>query len=335
VFSYLEFIGCLLSSVNEGKMQKPRTIVVTVPGMIGDSDLAELREYSEVEYKEIDKVDEERLAALCDGFDYLMLNYDVVKKLSEQFYANAPVKRLKAIAADITGMDWSSPAGARREGVTLLNIPHYSTESVAESILSEILLHSRQRHSAYEDEIKGRPVVGRKGFNLRGSTAGVVGAGSIGSRVAELLSAIGMRVILWNRTPLGSPSEVSLEELFKQSKVICVCLRTVTEGPEKNVNIIGDRLLSLCRGTVIVNLANDQLVDHRAMERQIELGGIIGYSADRDKALLESSLAKLDSVHLPPANAWSSDESLDTLRKIWVDNVVAAIKGFPQNVYMD
>jgi phosphoglycerate dehydrogenase-like enzyme len=316
-------------------MQKPKTLVVTIPGMIGDSDLAELREYSEVEYREVDRIDEQSLASLCVGFDYLMLNYDVVKKLSEQFYTYAPVRSLKAIAADITGMDWASPSGASREGVMLLNIPHYSTESVAESVLAEILLHSRQRHSAYVDEIKGREVIGRKGFNLRGSIAGVVGVGSIGKRVAEMLSAIGMQVILWNRTALNLPSEVSLEELFKRSKVICICLRTVKQGADRNVNIIGDELLGLCNGAVVVNLANSQLVDHTAMAQHIQSGTIIGYSADRDKALLESNLAKLDAVHLPPANAWFSDESLNTLRETWVANVVSAIKGSPQNVYLD
>jgi phosphoglycerate dehydrogenase-like enzyme len=316
-------------------MPKPKTLIVTVPGMIGDNDLAELRKYSDVDYREFDRIDEEALASLCEGFDYLMLNYDVVTKLSEQFYAYRPVKGLKAIAADITGMDWASPSGARREGVTLLNIPHYSTESVAESILAEILLHSRQRHSAYVDEIRGREVIGRKGFNLRGSTAGVVGVGSIGRRVAELLSAVGMHVVLWNRTALNSPSEVSLEELFRLSKVICVCLRTVTEGIGSNVHIINDKLLSLCNGAVIVNLANSRLVDHDALIKYLESGIIVGYSADRNKALLESPLAQIDSVHLPPANAWFSDESLDTLRSTWVANVVSAINGVPQNVYTD
>jgi phosphoglycerate dehydrogenase-like enzyme len=316
-------------------MPRPKTLVVTVPGMIYESDLAMLRQHSAVEYQEVTGVDEKKLAAMCEGFDYLMLNYDVIKKLSEQFYAYPPVKSLKAIAADITGMDWASPSGARREGVMLLNIPHYSTESVAESILAEILLHSRQRHNAYVDQIKGREIVGRKGFNLRGATAGIVGVGSIGKRVAELLSAIGMRVVLWNRTPLNSPSEVSLEDLFKISKVICICLRTVTQGAGCNVNIVGDKLLSLCKGSVIVNLANSQLVDHSAMTKYLESGGITGYSADRTKALVESPLAQFETVHLPPANAWYSDESLDTLRKTWVANIISAINGSPQNIYMD
>jgi lactate dehydrogenase-like 2-hydroxyacid dehydrogenase len=94
-------------------------------------------------------------------------------------------------------------------------------------------------------------------------------------------------------------------------------------------------LLSLCNGAVIVNLANSRLVDHDALIKYLESGIIVGYSADRNKALLESPLAQIDSVHLPPANAWFSDESLDTLRSTWVANVVSAINGVPQNVYTD
>jgi phosphoglycerate dehydrogenase-like enzyme len=117
-------------------MASARTIVVTVPDMIGDSDLEPLRQLGEVRYHETDHVTEEQLAELCAGFDYLMLNYDVIKQLSADFYGHDNVRRLRAISADITGMDWASPEHAEKNGVKLLNIPHYSTESVAETILA-------------------------------------------------------------------------------------------------------------------------------------------------------------------------------------------------------
>lgn len=316
-------------------MTKPKTLVVTVRDMIGEEDLVPLRQVSEVDYHETAAVSEAELAERCGGYDYLMLNYDVIKHISDSFYAAPNVKALSAIATDITGMDWASPHAAAINGVRLLNIPHYSTESVAETTLAEVLLHSRQRHSAYIDEIRGREVEARKGINLLNRTAGIVGLGSIGTRVADLLAAAGMTVVAWNRSPRPGYTIVPLPELFATAKVICICLKTVRSGPEANVRIITDELLARCNGSIVINLANVDLVDHDAMAKQIEAGRVAAYTVERSPALLTSALGGLDAVHMPPSNSWFSDESLQTLRETWVANVLAAIKGEYPNLYTD
>ena len=316
-------------------MAMPRTLVVTVPGMISDEGLSGLRQRSEVDYVERDSVSEQELADLCAGHDYLMLNYDVIKQLTPAFYEHENVRALEAISTDITGMDWAATAGAARHGVRLLNIPHYSTESVAESILCEILLHSRQRHSAYVDEIRGRDVEAREGFNVRNRRAGVIGLGSIGSRLAELLDAVGMDIVGWNRSPREDRRLLSLEEVFETSKVICICLKTVRSGPDANLGIIGRDLLMRCNQAVIVNLANVDLVDHEAMAEAIAAGKVIGYSVERKKELLDSPLGSADAVHMPPSNAWSSPESLKALQETWVANITEAMDGRYPNQYVE
>lgn len=319
-------------------MTKPKTIIATIPGMIAEDDLVALREVSDVTYYEASGLTQDELAERCSGFDYLMLNYDVVKRLDEVFYSNPNIKALKAISTDITGMEWANPALAARHGVTLLNTPRYSTESVAESILCEVLLHSRKVHAAYRDLVRGAEPEARKGINLKDRTAGVVGLGSIGSRVAELLAAVGMNVLGWNRTPRQLPnvSAVSLEELFKRSEVICLGLKTVTQGKSSTVGFVGKELLDLCRpGLILVNLAGRQLVDHDALLPYLETGRIVGYSVTRSEKTLGLAIAKFDCVSMPPANAWFSDESLRMLRQIWAGNIISAIAGNPQNVFAE
>lgn len=308
-------------------MTQLRTILSTVPDMIGEDDLVNLRTRSHLDYREFNRIEEADLADLCNGYDYLMLNYDVVKELSPGFYRREQVQSLRAISVDITGMDWASPEAASEAGVKLLNIPHYSTESVAETTLSEVLLHSRQRHLAYMDEIHGRPVEARKGINLQGRTAGVVGLGSIGTRVAELLSAVGMKVVAWNRTPraVAYESVSSLEHLFNISDVICLCVKTVREGTEQNVNFVDDKLLSHCNSSIIVNLANRDLVDHEALTNHLQGGSVAAYSVEYSQSLKDSALGQLDQVHFPPSNSWLSDESLSTLRHVWVQNIIDAM----------
>ncbi|QGZ96619.1 2-hydroxyacid dehydrogenase [Terricaulis silvestris] len=319
-------------------MTSIKTLVATVPGMIGDEELKPLRELSEVVYREEARLTQEELALACAGADYLMLNYDVVKTLTDGFYAAPAVRALKAISVDITGMEWANPHLARRHGVLLMNTPRYSTESVAESTLAEVLLHSRKLHLGYKDMIAGREPEIRKGINLKGRTAGIVGLGSIGARVAEVLSAIGMRVIAWNRTPLNltGVTQVSLPDLFARCDVICLCLKTVTEGAQRNVGAISDELLVRAQpGTILINLAGIQLVDHDALYREMLSGRFAGYSVGRNPTTIALDLAKLDSVSMPAENAWFSDESLALLRDIWVGNIVSAIHGAPQNVFVE
>ncbi|ASW55789.1 2-hydroxyacid dehydrogenase [Plantactinospora sp. KBS50] len=313
-------------------MTSAKTIVVTVPGMIADGDLEPLRQLGEVRYHETDQVTEEQLAELCASFDYLMLNYDVIKRLSPDFYRHDNIRALSAISADITGMDWASPEHAATNGVKLLNIPHYSTESVAETILAEVLLHARQRHSAYMDRIRQREVQERKGINLAGRRAGVIGLGSIGSRVAELLSAIGMDVVAWSKTPRDGRTNTPLDELFASSEVICLCVKTIREGEGTNVGMVDSALLERCQNAIIVNLANPDLVDHDALAEQLKSGKVAAYTVE-SSAELEARLGSFDQVHLPPHNSWLSDESFATLREVWVENVIEAAKGsFPNLV---
>jgi len=320
-------------------MKKPCTLVATIPGMIGEADLAPLKAKSDVRYCERNSISEGELAGMCSGIDYLMLNMDVVPKtgsvkLTPRFYESPAVKALKTIAVDMTGMDYFSPSAAKSAGVQVQNIPHYSTRSVAESILAEVFLHSRQRHLAYQDALLGHPVKVRKGINLLGRTAGIVGYGSIGSTVGGLLAAIGMNVIAWNRSPKNLVKQVDLPELFESSDVICICLKTVHSGGERNIGAISDALLSKCNGSIVVNLANDLLVDANAMSSALTTARVKGYSVEASEDC-KRILGSHPEVHFPPSNAWDSDESMATLRSVWVQNVISAIAGSAQNVYLD
>lgn len=312
-----------------------KTLVVTIPNMITEADLLLLKQVSEITYQEMSSVSQEHLAEMCQGYDYLMLNYDVVKKLDESFYSHPNIKALKGISTDITGMDWADPESAKKYDVLLMNTPGYSTESVAESVLCEILLHSRKIHTAYIDRIQRKVPEARKGINLKGRTVGIIGLGSIGTRLAEILQGIGMSVVGWNRSPkeIFGVTMMSVDELMKTSDVVCVCLKTVTEGSESTVNFLSKELLAHARhGQIIINLAGKQLVDHDALYEKIIDGTVSGYSVTRSDVLLGHNISKLDQVSMPPANAWFSDESLQALRQIWVGNIVSVVKGMPKNV---
>jgi phosphoglycerate dehydrogenase-like enzyme len=320
----------LTEIANIKKGSKASVLVVSIKGIIDQSDLTSLKKIANVDLVITEPVSEEKLAEMCSGYDFLMLNMDSVKqkgnyKLTRSFYSK--VKNLKAICVDMTGLDYFSPEEAKKHNVELVETNDYSTRSVAETILGEILLHSRNRHLSYMDMVDGKEPEARKGINLLNKTAGIVGYGNIGSEVADILRAIGMNVIAWDPFPKPGLDSVSLEELFEKSDVISINAKTITTGKDNNVGMINSKLLKKCKNTIIVNLANFVLVDNEALILAIKTEKVLGYSVQAvglqgTDIKTKEKLSKLKNVHLCPADAWDSDESRQLLKKIWVENMI-------------
>lgn len=311
---------------------KPKTLVVTISGMIDRKDLAPLREVSQVDYHEVKSISEDALAKKCSGYDYLMLNMDSLPlkghvKLTSKFYSSKSIEGLKMISVDMTGLDLFSPEEAEANGVRLKNISDYSTESVAESVLAEVLLHARQRHLGYMDMVKGKDQEPRKGINLLNKTAGIVGYGNIGSRVADLLKGIGMNVMAWDPFPRAGLEVHPLARIFDRADVICVLAKTVLEGEDSNVDMIDYDLMKRSKGAILVNLANPNLVSMDGVQRALRSGAISAYSYQKEYGSgKRDKIESMPSVHVCPPNAWDSDESREDLKGAWMDNVIKDIQ---------
>jgi phosphoglycerate dehydrogenase-like enzyme len=152
---------------------------------------------------------------------------------------------------------------------------------VAEHALMLALCVARQTVRLAEATARGDWAI-RDGFlscELRGRRAGIVGLGSIGSRVAELSAAFGMDVVGWTRRRRSDSSvaQVDLDELFATSDVIHLC---VALAPE-TTRMIGATALAMMRpGALLVNTARGQLVDLAALAAALEQGRLGGYATD-------------------------------------------------------
>jgi len=311
---------------------KPKTIIVTIAGMIEQKDLGPLKAVSDVKYHEVKSISEDALAKKCEGYDYLMINMDALPlqgkvKLSDSFYSKDSVKNLKMISVDMTGMDYFSPDAAEKNEVKLKGISDYSTESVAESVLAEVLLHSRQRHMAYIDLVKGKKQEARKGINLLNKTAGIIGYGNIGSRVGDLLKGIGMNVMAWDPFPKAGLEVHSMKKIFDKADVICVLAKTILEGKDSNVDLVDYELMKRSNGAILINLANPSLVSKDGLYRAIKSGAISAYSYQKEYGSdKKDKIDSLPNVHVCPPNAWDSDESREELKKEWMGNIIQDIK---------
>lgn len=302
-----------------------KILIATIPGMIERTDVKCLGEICKIDWLICDHISEKELAEKSREYDYMMLNYDVVENLTSDFYDGVKGGNLEVISTDITGMSWANPLLAKKAGIKLLNTANYCTESVAEYSIAQILLYAKRFNMGYKDIRDGREPEARKTFNILGKTIGIIGLGNIGTRVAEIARGMGFKVIGYNYVPVSVEGVelVDLETLFRSSDFISLHLKTV---PGKTEGIIDEKLLSLCkRNCFFENQADEKLINMGDLKNALEKKMIAGYGAVRSSE--NEELEGFDDVILSPANAWNSDESMENLKRIWMNNIIEFDKG--------
>lgn len=302
-----------------------KILIATIDGMIEKEDTKPLLDIGEVDWIVKEHIDEIELANIAKDYDYLLLDFDIILNLTEEFYKIVANTKLKAISTDITGMSWAKPKLSKEYGIKLLNTTNYCTEGVAEYSFAQILLFAKQFHLTYKDYRDNKELVPRKTIDVLNKTIGIVGLGNIGIRVAEIAKAFGMNVIAYNRTPkeIEGVKLVDLESLFKESDFISLNLKTV---PGVTEGMITKDLLKLCKNTCFIeNQADHVIVNNDDLVWALRNNVIAGYGAVLNNKTKD--LKEFDNAILFPANAWLSNESLDNLKRIWVNNIVEFDKG--------
>ena len=314
-------------------MTKPKVLIVTIPDMISPEDWKNLEEIADVNYLERGSITERELVDELDGYDYLMLNYDVVKELSEDFYKEIKARNcsLKAISTDITGMSWAGIKFAEKHGIMLMNTSAYSTIAVAEFTLALLLLHVKGLNTLFEDRIAGKPDESKKNGTLYKKTLGIIGLGNIGSEFAHMAQGLNMNIIGWNKSSKDVPgvTNVSLEDVFSKSDFVSLHIET----NDQTIGLIDSKYLSLLkRGVLLINEADGKIVNNTDLVAAMKAGKVSVYAAASNAALPNDELCSRPEYKPVPSQAWFTDHSLDELRKTWVQNIVSAINGRPENV---
>jgi D-3-phosphoglycerate dehydrogenase / 2-oxoglutarate reductase len=153
---------------------------------------------------------------------------------------------------------------ADRLGIRVRNYKGYGDRSVAEHTLALIFAAAR-RIAAMDAEIRRGRFEPQDGFELLGKTMGVIGTGGIGTVVVRLASALGMRVLAWNRSGVDPalPAEaVELDDLLAAADIVSLhlSLSNATKG-----FITRDHLAGMKPGAIFVNTARGAIVDEPAL----------------------------------------------------------------------
>lgn len=250
---------------------------------------------------------------------------------------------LRYIGVLATGYNVVDVEAARELGICVTNIPAYSTASVAQMVFSHLL--NLTNHVAYYtqqavDEGKwaasqdfcfcDRPLT-----ELAGRTMGLVGLGRIGSAVANIAQAFGMKVVAYTSKRQeelpGYIKKAGMDEIFMQSDVVSLHC-PLTEDTRYLVD--ENRLRMMKKNAILINTGRGPLIDEAAVANALNQGMLGAYAADVlsvEPAQADNPLLSAPRVQLTPHIAWATREARERLMQICALNIAHFIEGNPQN----
>ena len=247
---------------------------------------------------------------------------------------------VKLIVEAGTGYNNIDLNAAKERGITVCNIPAYSTERVAHTVIMMILNFA----STMQQQIGMLAKGDRSNFTkylqvshteVNGKTLGVVGAGHIGMEVIKVAKALGMNILVHTRTPKADGDGiryVSLDELLEHSDYITLHC-PLNEQTKYMIN--KEAISKMKTSAVIVNTGRGPLINEADLCEALADKRIAGAGLDVQEVeppAEDSPLYTLDNVIITPHMGWKGLETRQRLVGIIRDNVQAFFKGEPINV---
>jgi len=252
--------------------------------------------------------------------------------------------RLKLICILATGYNIIDLPAAQAAGVTVCNVPAYSTRSVIQHTLAlmlEALNHAGLHNaSVHAGEWVRSPLFAywkQAPVELAGRTVGIIGYGEIGSGVGEVVHALGAQVLghspSRSRKPAWMPFEwAGPEAIFERADVVSLhCPQT----PE-NAGFVNAGLLGRMRpGSVLINTARGGLINETDLAAALREGPLAAAAVDvlsREPMDPQCPLLGLENCIITPHIAWASEPARRRLLAVTAANIRAFQSGEPRNV---
>lgn len=260
-------------------------------------------------------------------------------------------KSVRLICEAGTGFNNIDGVAAKARGITVCNVPEYSTEAVATMVMTFVLTFScslmQQQHKLWrggdreasvDDQKEWATLQGLSHFELAGKTIGLIGGrGLIGSKVSEMARVFGMKVLVSSRSnrPCEGATVVSLDELLQQSDFVSIHC-PLNEETRKSIG--KDQFEKMGRHSFLINTARGGIVNEAELCEALESDKIAGAGLDvqeREPPLPESKLwglARKNKVILTPHVGWQRRETRQRLVDAVAKNIQDFLQGNPQNV---
>jgi len=312
---------------------KPRLKIVSLAAGVGwtNEDLSELSQLGE--FTQVSKrpqtpaqvVDQLRNA------DYAIVAPLEKGHLSALVFDNVP--RLRGMSLVTNRYNWVDIEAAQTRGLIISTLGNYAEIPVAEFALGLILDLARRITMAVNRTKAGlRWFEGFQGFELHGKTLGIIGLGSIGTRLAQKAKGIGINVIGYNRTPLHTfVPQVSIETLLHESHIVSMNLALNNDTGQF---LSREMLLLMNPEAILVNVSPEGLIDQGAVYEMLIQNRLAGYGFEVDELKIhqiQQRLLQLENVIATPHTGWYTTEAVQRLRRVTIENLRAMITGKPIN----
>lgn len=247
---------------------------------------------------------------------------------------------VKLIVEAGTGYNNHDLEAIKEKGLTLCNVPAYSTERVAHTAIMMILnLSSSMRKQMNmlhdKDHTNFTRCMQVDHVEVNGKILGVIGTGNIGREVIKIAQALGMKILAYARTPREDEPGIhfaSLEEVLAQSDYLTLHCPLNAETR----HLINRERLELMKPTAcIVNTARGALIDEEALIEALQEGRIAGAGLDvqeTEPPAADNPLYDMDNVIITPHMGWRGLETRQRLVSIAADDIKNFLAGTPVNV---
>ena len=285
----------------------------------------------------------ERTAKMAEHSDVvcIFVNDDGSRKVLEKLAALG----VKIVALRCAGFNNVDLQAAKELGISVVRVPAYSPEAVAEHTVGLMLTLNRHIHRAYQRTREANfSLEGLTGFNMHGRTAGVIGTGKIGVAVIRILKGFGMNILAFD--PFKNPAAeelgakyVELDELYAKSHIITLhCPAT----PENYHLLNADAFRKMRDGVMIINTSRGTLIDTPAAiealkQRKIGALGMDVYENERDlffedksnEVIVDDVFRRLSACHnvlITGHQAFLTEEALMNIAEVTLSNIYQLAK---------
>ena len=260
----------------------------------------------------------------------VVLDADILNQLPRLKYIGVLAKGYNVVDLDV----------ATRQNIVVTNIPSYSTQSVAQMVWAH-LLNITNQVAYYTQQNKGGKWSNSPDFcyyddihyELSGKTIGIVGLGNIGSNIAKIAKAFGMKVIAYTskKSDLDGIKKVSMERLFSESDVISLNCPLNKD----TYHLVSRSKIQLMKpSAIIINTSRGPVVNEQDVADALNSGEIAAFGCDVlsvEPPTPDNPLLTARNAYITPHIAWATQQARSRLIDICCDNVRAFIKGKPIN----
>lgn len=289
--------------------------------------------------------------------DVEIISVSIYSKVNKEELSKLP--KLKLITTRSTGFDHVDLKEAKKRKIAVCNVPAYGENTVAEHTFALILSLSRNIHKSYmRSQQNDFSMDGLMGFDLKGKTLGIIGAGKIGLHVVRMARAFDMKVIVFDTREDGFLADVlgfkyaSFDEVLTCSDIISL---HAPHNKHTYHMINRDNINKIRKGAILINTSRGQLVEIDALIEALDKKILAGAGLDviegeelikEEKQLLYDKkkvdklgvlakdylLLNRENVVFTPHIAFYSKEALVRIQETTKDNIISFINEKPINL---